>query len=487
MDNLKVLFVASEVAPFAKTGGLADVVGVLPKVLKQEGVDARVVMPLYKQVRDKFGDKLEFMRWSMIRMGWRSLYSGLFHYVHDGVDFYFIDNEYYFAYSEIYKEYAFDIERFCFFQRAVLEIIGEPMHFYPDIIHCNDWQAGLIPCLLQAHYHPYGYLTNVKTVFTIHNLRFQGVHGYEQIADYTDLSQNYLNDYAVLKDGVPNMVKAGIVFADKVTTVSPTYANEIMTAYYGEGLDGVLRSFAYKVTGIVNGIDVDLFNPASDACISEHYSISDYIIGKAANKKALQQELGLPENAQVPLLGMITRLTDQKGMDLFNYIAEELLQKSECQVVVLGTGEARYEEALRYFASRYPDKFKACIYFDPKLSNRIYAASDLFLMPSLFEPCGLSQLIAMRYGSVPIVRETGGLKDTVVPYNQFEHSGTGFTFSNINAHEFLHAIGRALELYYANKRGETTDFDMLIRNGMSTDLSWTKSAQAYLALYKEIV
>ncbi len=478
----KVLFVSSEAVPFAKTGGLADVVGALPRTLCELGVDARVILPLYRRIRENFSGRLEFVRWSMIRMGWRSLYSGLFRLEHEGVIFYFIDNEYYFGHDEIYKEYSFDIERFCFFQRAVLEVLGEPMDFMPDILHCNDWQSGLIPCLIEAHYKPYGYLTEIKTIYTIHNLRYQGIHGVERIADYCDLPNSFLTEYGVLKDGVPNMMKAGIVYSDRVTTVSPSYSKEIFSDYYGEGLDAILRTFSYKLSGILNGIDVDKFSPENDPDLVRNYGLEDYKEGKLVNKRALQEELGLEVNDNVPLFSMITRLVDQKGIDLFLHIADELMQEN-IQCVVLGTGEYHYEENLRRLEARYPGKFRACIFFDPKLSNRIYAASDFFLMPSLFEPCGLSQMISMRYGTLPIVRETGGLKDTVVPYNRFTGEGNGFSFTNINAHELLFTSKRAIELYYSEDKFK---FEALIEQAMKEDFSWSRSAKEYKDLYESL-
>lgn len=489
MNNkqMKVLLVASEAVPFAKTGGLADVVGALPQELKKLGIEARVILPLYKCIKQKFGDDLEFIRWSMLRMGWRSLYAGLFRYNYEGVEYYFIDNEYYFNYDEIYKDYEFDIERFCFFQRAVLEALGAAMDFYPDLIHCNDWQAGLIPVLLKAQYQKYGYFNNVKTLLTIHNLRFQGYCSYERIVDLTGLDNSYLNDYGVLKDGWANFLKAGIVYADKLTTVSETYANEIRYDFYGEHLEQVLNYYSDKMLGITNGIDENLFNPATDTNIVQNYDVTSYALGKARNKLAVQKQFGLREDTDVPLLAMISRLTDQKGMDLLNYIAEELVQTEDCQVVVLGTGDSHYEESLRYFADKYPKRFKACLRFDPVLSNQLYAASDLLLMPSIFEPCGLSQMIAMRYGSLPIARETGGLKDTIRPYNKFTHTGTGFTFANINAHEFLQAIKTALNLYRAWQMGENHDFAQLIEQAMQTDFSWHTAGKRYLELYQSML
>lgn len=478
MSALKVLMVASEAAPFAMTGGLADVMGALPAKLHDAGIDCRVILPLYKKIKENYGDRLEFVRWTMQNMGWRSMYSGLLKLEEKGLTYYFIDNEFYFNHDQIYLEYSFDIERFAFFQRAVLECLGDPMGFEPDIIHCHDWQAGMIPALLHAHYFPNGYHQHVKTVFTIHNLRYQGIHGVERIADLCDLGSDFMNEYGVLKDGVPNFMKAGIVYSDLVTTVSPTYAGEIMNDFYGEGLDGVLRNYAYKVSGILNGIDVASFNPATDGELVSHYDVTNWKEGKKANKRALREELGLSCPEDWPMLAMITRLVDQKGLDLLIRILDELLDYN-VQFVLVGTGEDYYEKVLSEIAWRRPDRFHASIAFNKTLARRVYAAADIFLMPSLFEPCGLSQMCAMRYGTVPLVRETGGLKDTVVPYNQYTGAGNGFSFSNINAHELLFTAKRAVDLYWDSPQA----WEALVRNGMLGDYSWDRSAAAYVKLY----
>lgn len=482
MNSPSILFVASEVAPFAKVGGLADVAGVLPRELNHLGADCRVILPLYKKIREKYADRLQFRRWSMIQLGWRKMYSGLFELQEQGVHYYFIDNEYYFGHDSIYLSYDFDIERYCFFQRAVLEAMGEPMDFVPDLIHCNDWQTGLIPCLLHAHYHSQGYFRQVRCIYTIHNLKYQGLHAYEKIADYCDLSSQYLNEYGVLKDGVPNFMKAGIVYADEVTTVSPTYSKEILTPYFGEGLDSVLRYYEYKLHGILNGIDLQENNPSLDPYLHRNYAFSTWKVGKAENKAALQKELGLPQEPQIPLLGMVTRMVDQKGMDLLLRVLDEMTE-IPAQIVLLGTGAPLYEEGVREIASRHPDRIAACLRFDNGLAHRIYAASDLFLMPSLFEPCGLSQMISMVYGTLPVVRETGGLKDTVRPYNQFTGEGNGFSFANINAHEFLFTVQAALYLY----REKPQVWEQLVSQAMHEDVSWQASAKHYLDLYQMVL
>ncbi len=481
MNKVKVLFVSSEVYPFAKVGGLADVVGALPVELQHHHCDARVIMPLYKSIKQKHEHNLDFIGWKMIKMGWRSLYAGLYTLTMNGVQFYFVDNEYYFNFDQVYVEYVFDIERFCFFQRAVLDFLGDFMRFEPDVLHCNDWQAGMMPLLLDAHYKKYGYHTNIKTVFTIHNLKYQGIHGIEVIQDLLDLPSEYLTDELSIKDGAVNFMKAGIVYSNSVTTVSPTYAYEIMTDYYGEGLNHTLQRYAYKVSGILNGINAEEYNPSKDTMIPQKYSIKNYEEGKAVNKKSIQEQLGLEVNPGAPLCTMISRLVDQKGLDLLLRVVEEMLYDG-MQIVILGTGDAYYERSLADIAARNPGKMCACISFDNGLAHTLYAGSDIFLMPSLFEPCGLSQLIAMTYGTIPIVRETGGLRDTVVPYNEFTGEGNGFSFANINAHEFLFVTKYACDLYRHNK----PVWNKLIEEGMKADYSWKKSAEEYAGLYSFI-
>ncbi len=481
MNKVKVLFVSSEVYPFAKVGGLADVVGALPVELQHHHCDARVIMPLYKSIKQKHEHNLDFIGWKMIKMGWRSLYAGLYTLTMNGVQFYFVDNEYYFNFDQVYVEYVFDIERFCFFQRAVLDFMGDFMGFEPDVLHCNDWQAGMMPLLLDAHYKKYGYHTNMKTVYTIHNLKYQGIHGIEVIQDLLDLPSEYLTDELSIKDGAVNFMKAGIVYSNSVTTVSPTYAYEIMTDYYGEGLNHTLQRYAYKVSGILNGINAEEYNPSKDSMIPKKYSIKTYEEGKAANKKSVQEQLGLEVNPGAPLCTMISRLVDQKGLDLLLRVVEEMLYDG-MQIVILGTGDAYYERSLADIAARNPGKMCACISFDNGLAHTLYAGSDIFLMPSLFEPCGLSQLIAMTYGTIPIVRETGGLRDTVVPYNEFTGEGNGFSFANINAHEFLFVTKYACDLYRHNK----PVWNKLIEEGMKADYSWKHSAEEYAGLYSFI-
>ncbi len=481
MEKIKVLFASSEVSPFVKVGGLADVVGALPVELNKDNIDARVILPLYKKIKIKYQDEMQFLGWKLVRMGWRSLYAGLFQLEKNGTIFYFVDNEYYFNFDQIYVEYVFDIERYCFYQRAVLDFMGDFMNFEPNVLHCNDWQTGMMPLLLDAHFKKHGYHTNVQTVFTIHNLKYQGVHATDVVREMLDLPDEYLRDEFCIKDRAINFMKAGIVFSNSVTTVSPTYAYEIMTDYYGEGLNYTLQKYAYKVSGILNGINDLEYNPKKDDKIPVKYDIKTYQKGKAACKESLQKQLGLEVNPGAPLCAMISRLVDQKGLDLLLYVLDEMLYDG-MQIVILGTGDNYYERALVDTANRNPGKMCACIDFDSGLAHTIYAGADIFLMPSLFEPCGLSQLVSMAYGTVPVVRETGGLKDTVTPYNEFTGEGNGFSFANINAHEFLFVTKYACDLY----RNHKDVWDKLVKAGMSGDYSWKKSAKEYAGLYSLI-
>lgn len=481
MNPIKVLFVSSEVAPFIKVGGLADVVGALPRTLANQGCDARVILPLYKKIKQNQAANLHFMGWKMVKMGWRSLYAGLYSLQQDGVTYYFIDNEYYFNYDQVYLEYSFDIERYCFFQRAVLEFLGDFMQFEPDILHCNDWQTGMMPLLLEAHYKAFGMHVNMKTVYTIHNLKYQGIHGLETIKDLLDLPDRFFTEELTLKEGAVNFMKAGIVYSNSVTTVSQTYAYEIMTEYYGEGLDATLQRFAYKVSGILNGIDDKEYNPSLDKYLPCTFSYPDYAEGKAKCKEAIQRKLGLAVNPGAPLCIMISRLVDQKGLDLLLRVLDEMLFDG-MQVVILGTGDSFYERAMSEIARKSPEKMSACISFDNGLAHLLYAGADIYLMPSLFEPCGLSQMISMAYGTIPVARETGGLKDTVIPYNEYTGEGNGFTFANINAHEFLFVTKYACDLYRHHK----LQWAGLIKNAMLGDYSWDRSAKEYAGLYSLI-
>jgi len=478
MNPIKVLFVSSEAAPFIKVGGLADVVGALPRTLNGQGCDARVILPLYKKIKQHQAAHLHLLGWKMVKMGWRSLYAGLYTLKQDGVTCYFVDNEYYFNYDQIYMDYSFDIERYCFFQRAVLDFLGDFMEFEPDVLHCNDWQTGMIPLLLETKYKNKGLHPAMKTVFTIHNLKYQGVHDIDTIKDLLDLPDRYLTEDLSVKDGDVNFMKAGIVYANSVTTVSQTYAYEIMTDYYGEGLNKTLQKYAFKVSGIRNGIDKKEYDPASDKLIPCNFSYPDYGAGKASCKDAIQHQLGLAINPGAPLCVMISRLVDQKGLDLLLRVLDEMLFDG-MQVVILGSGDSYYENALTEIAGKNPEKMCACIAFDNGLAHTLYAGADIYLMPSIFEPCGLSQMIAMTYGTIPVARETGGLKDTVIPYNEFTGEGSGFTFANINAHEFLFVTKYACDLY----RHYKSVWEELIKSAMTKDFSWDVSAKEYFGLY----
>ena len=481
MKSPKVLFLASEMTPFAKVGGLADVVGTLPSALRELGVDARVVMPLYAPIKRRFIERMTLLDERTVRLGWRSQYCALYVMNHEGVPVYFVDNDFYFGHDRVYIEYGFDLERFAFFQRAVLDALGDPMSFLPDVLHCNDWQSAMVPFLLESHYRPAGYHTGMKTVFTIHNLMYQGLCARELAADLFDVPAPYLREDGILSGTAANPMKAGIRYADAVTTVSPTYAREILTLEFGEGLDGLLRARKDALSGILNGIDGKDFDPATDTFLAANYGPADVLAGKPACRKALRKELGLKEDASV-LAGMVTRLYEQKGVDLLLEVLEAVVSEG-IQLAVLGTGDARFESALREAAERHPGRVAFVSAFDEGLAHRIYAGSDLFLMPSRFEPCGLSQMVAMRYGTLPIVRETGGLKDTVVPYNEFTGEGTGFSFRNAVSTELLAALRYAAEVHRSNPEA----FTRLVLSAMSQDYSFRKSAERFVDLYASLL
>ncbi|WP_019910755.1 glycogen synthase GlgA [Paenibacillus sp. HW567] len=472
---MKVLFAAAEADPFIKTGGLADVIGALPKALKGAGVDVRVILPKYRGIPEKFSSQMEHVADLDVPVGWRNQYCGIKRIVHDGIPVYFIDNEYYFGRDGIYG-YMDDGERFAFFNRAVLECLPA-IDFQPDVLHCHDWHAAVIPLLLQGHYRHNPFYSGMRTVFTIHNLLYQGVFPYSVLGELLGLSDNYF--LAVEYYGNVNFMKGGIVYSDHVTTVSPTYAGEIRTAYYGYGLDGLLSSRADHLSGIVNGIDTKSYNPASDQQIYTRYRSN--LGKKAENKTALQQELGLPVAPEIPLVAMVTRLVDSKGLDLLTRVLDELLYYDDIQFVLLGTGDESYERWFREAAWRYPAKLSSQILFNDALSRKIYAASDLFLMPSKFEPCGISQLIALRYGSIPVVRETGGLNDTVHAYNEETGEGNGFTFKDYNAHDMMYTLRRAVSFYHKPEH-----WKKITKNAFVGDYSWSVSAQQYIDIYNHI-
>ena len=440
---MKVLFAASEAHPFIKTGGLGDVMGALPQSLTELGVEARVVIPKYKNIKDELKQNLQFIKWFTVPVGWRNQYCGVFQYKYKDVVYYFIDNEYYFNRDGLYGYYD-DGERFAFFNRAVLEFIKE-IDWKPDIINCNDWQTGMVPVLLNLEYKNNEFYSNMKTVFSIHNLLFKGSFVPNVLPELFGYDYMPLTNGSVELNGSVSFLKGGINYSDQITTVSNTYAEEIKTQQYGEGLDGLLRCKSDFLKGIVNGIDYEEFDPEKDNLIFKNFTW-DSISDKVENKLSLQKELGLPQRAETPMIGLISRLTHQKGCDLIVSIIDRLLQK-DIQFVVLGTGDYWYEETFKNLQYRYPDKVSANIKFDNSLAHKIYAATDMFLMPSLFEPCGLGQLIALRYGSIPIVRETGGLKDTISPYNKYTGIGNGFGFKNFNSNELMQIIEYALTIY----------------------------------------
>lgn len=474
---MNILFAASECAPFVKTGGLGDVIGALPLSLTEEGANVSVVLPKYGDLSQHYKDQMEWIKSIEVPVGWRSKFCGIEKYDYQGITVYFLDNEYYFKRHGSYG-FGDDGERFAFFSRAVLEALPY-FENQPDLIHCHDWQTGLIPVLLKAHYEKHPFYENIKTVFTIHNLRYQGVYSKSVLSDLLDLSELYYHMDGLEFYGNVSYLKAGLAYADCLTTVSKTYAAEIQTPYYGENLDGFLRKRGTELSGIVNGIDDFSYNPERDEQIFMPYTDSE---GKMANKKHLQEILGLPVRDDVPIISIVTRLVDQKGIDLILHIFHEMMGQN-VQFVVLGTGEQRYEDSFRYFMDVYPEKVSAQLYFDETMARKIYAGSDMFLMPSAFEPCGIGQLLAFRYGTLPIVRETGGLKDTVIPYNRFTGGGNGFSFANYNAHELLYTIEQAVSLY----RFEPKKWKDLVARVMALDFSWTASSQQYLTLYKDLM
>lgn len=475
---MKVLFAASEAHPFIKTGGLGDVMGALPKSLIKLGIDTRVVIPKYKNIKDELKQKLQFVKWFTVPVGWRNQYCGIFQYQYNEVIYYFIDNEYYFNRDGLYG-YFDDGERFAFFNRAVLEFIKE-IDWQPDLINCNDWQTGMVPVLLNLEYKKDQFYSRIKTVFSIHNLLFKGSFSPKVLPELFGYDYMPLVNGSVELDGSVSFLKGGLNYCDQITTVSKTYAEEIKTPQYGEGLDGFLRSKSYYLMGIVNGIDYEEFNPQDDKFIFKNFNINS-ISNKVENKLALQRELGLPQKKDTPMIGIISRLTHQKGCDLIVNMIDRLLQR-DIQVVILGTGDYWYEETFKNLQYRYPDKVSANIKFDNTLAHKIYAATDMFLMPSLFEPCGLGQLIALRYGSIPIVRETGGLRDTVYPYNKYNGVGNGFGFKNFNSSELMQIIEYALTIY-----SDKNAWNNIIRQAMNSDNSWEKSAMQYKWLYEGVV
>ena len=471
---MKVLYATSEALPFAASGGLADVAGSLPQALRRRLVGCRVVLPLYESVPQELRDQMTFLTSLSVPVAWRRQYCGVFEARQNGVIYYLLDNQYYFKRAGLYGHYD-DAERFAFFARAVLEMLPA-IGFMPDVIHANDWQTALIPVYHHLYYADRPEYSSIKTVYTIHNIQYQGRYGTDILEDVFGIPRSAQS--LLEQDGDLNLMKGAIETANRVTTVSPTYAQEIMDPWYAHGLDSILRARSWKVSGILNGIDTEAYDPATDPQIPVHYSADDFS-GKAGNKQALQERLGLSQQPDVPLIGMVTRLVSHKGLDLVKYILDELLHEN-VQMVVLGSGDWQYESFFKEMQERYRDKFCYCSGFVPELAHKIYAAADIFLMPSKSEPCGLAQMVACRYGTLPVVRETGGLKDSI--HDCGDGTGNGFTFQTYNANDMLYAIHRALGAY-ANK----TDWPVLVERAMRCDFSWGRSANEYIRVYKELI
>ena len=471
---MKILYVASECAPFIKSGGLGDVSLALPKALARKGMEVIVVLPYYKKIKDAYKDRLEFVTSFYVPLSWRNSYCGIFTTEEEGVKYYFVDNEYYFFRDSMYGDYD-DGERYAYFCKAVLEMLRH-IGFYPDVIHANDWQCSMIPLFYKAFYQQIFEYSNIKTMFTIHNIEYQGKVSYSFLTEVLGLNDYYMQflDFGVCI----NLMFSAIVLSDKVTTVSKTYAEEIKNSYYGRGLDEVLAGVSYKFCGIVNGIDMDLFNPQSDTNLYHRYSVKN-MAGKKIGKKKLQEELGLAQDADCAMMSMVTRLVSHKGLDLVERVLEDIMWR-RLQLVIIGTGDYHFEQMLCSKAAKYPGMMSVNIRFDLALASKVYAASDIFLMPSQTEPCGLAQMIAMRYGAIPVVRETGGLNDTVFPINPETGEGRGITFKSYNAHDMLDAIDRSLDLYYNNK----ALLKQVMYRNMQEDFSWEKSASEYIAIYE---
>ncbi|MDD3242093.1 MAG: glycogen synthase GlgA [Eubacteriales bacterium] len=471
---MKVLFASAEVSPFFKAGGLGDVAGSLPDTLCELGADTRVIMPLYSTIAAKYRDKMTYLCNFNVPLGWRNQYCGVFTLVHNGVTHYFLDNEYYFKRDYAYGQYD-DAERFSFFSKAVLESLTH-IGFMPDILHCNDWHTALIPTYLRCFYSHLPAYWDIRSIFTIHNIQYQGIYDKSLLGELFGLPADYLSTMEF--EGCINLLKGAIETSHIVTTVSPTYAAQIKSPEYAHGLDGILRANDHKLIGIINGIDTREFDPQTDPALPAHFSAK-----KPANKLQckleLQKMLGLPQREDVPVVGMISRLVDHKGFDLVEQVMESLVGEN-LQVVLLGTGEARYEDLFRNMAYRYPDKVSASIAFSNDLAHKIYAGADMFLMPSKSEPCGLAQLISMRYGTIPLVRETGGLKDTVQSFNEFDGTGNGFSFTNYNANDMLYTLRRALGFYHSPQ------WKRIVSNAMTSDYSWAESAKAYMGIYSRL-
>jgi len=474
----KVLFVAAEAVPFVKTGGLADVAGSLPKELNRCGMDVRVVLPKYKNIPERYTAAMDFVGSIIVPVSWREKYCGIYRLQHENITYYFIDNEEYFGRDGLYG-YWDDGERFAFFCRAVLEMLPA-IEFFPQVLHCHDWHTALVNVFLRTFYKRLPKYRPIRTLFTIHNLRYQGVFPKTVLTDVLGLGwQHFTVKFLEFYDQV-NYMKGGIVAADLISTVSETYAREIQYPFFGEQLDGLLRERQFDLEGIINGIDYEVYDPATDPQVFATYDL-DTINKKEENKLRLQELLDLPVKRTTPMIAIVSRLVGPKGLDLIAHVLDELLAYEDAQFVVLGTGEEQYENLFQYASWKYPAKLSANIFFDDKLAHQIYAASDIFLMPSLYEPCGIGQLIALRYGTVPIVRETGGLKDTVRSFNRYTGEGNGFSFSHYNAHDMLYTIRRAVRIYH-----DKPMWQKVVKNAMTSDYSWQHSAKQYIGLYQRL-
>ena len=477
----KILFVSSEAVPYIKTGGLADVVGSLPKYFDRNEYDVRVMLPKYACMDAAFLPNLRFVCHFYVNLNWRKQYVGILESEYRGIHYYFVDNEFYFAGSSPYNNIYEDVEKFAYFFLSVLASLPY-IDYDPDVIHCHDWQTGLVPVYLHTAFGDDNFYAGIKTVFSIHNLKFQGRWRIREVIDITGLPEQIFNDKELESYGEANYLKGGVVYADAVTTVSPSYANEITTQEGGEGLHGLMNARKNVLYGILNGIDYDEFNPQTDPYIESNFSSKSVLSGKKANKAALQKELGLPVRESAFVIGIVSRLTEQKGFDLVSYIMDDLVSQLDVQIVILGTGESKFENVFHHFHSQYPDKVSAYIGYSEEKAHKIYASADAFLMPSLFEPCGLSQMMSMRYGTIPIVRETGGLKDTVQAYNEYENTGTGFSFCNFNADDMKYVVEYAYHVF----RDKRKAWEDMMQRAMAQDFSWNKSAGEYEKLYDSL-
>ena len=473
---MRVVFISTEAVPFAKTGGLADVIGSLPAELLKKGIEVKVILPLYKTIKESYGEQLHFVKETKVTLAWRKCYCGIFELEYEGVTFWFIDNEQYFLRDGLYG-YADDGERFSFFSKAAIDLLSV-LNYQADILHCSEWQTALVPVYLKSLYAKNKFYKKMKTVFTIHNIEYQGLFGWDVLEDLLGLGEE---QGAVLEfHGCLNFMKGAMITCDRLTTVSPSYAEEIKHSFFAHGLESVVKENSHKLSGILNGIDRNRYNPAKDKALPVHYSCTT-MEKKVLVKKALQEELGLSLSEKTPLVGMVGRLASHKGIDLVAAVFEELLSEP-LQIVVLGTGERRYEEFFRKMAEAYPDRVAAITGFSERLASNIYAGSDLFLMPSISEPCGLSQMIALRYGTIPIVRETGGLKDSVIPFDPSTGKGNGITFGSVNAHDMLFAVRRGQVLYH-----DPVSWKQLMKNAFLTNLSWARSTVEYVKIYQDLL